>query len=167
MPCLFCPCLLATNSHDSVHSIQNSAGKNATVSRYHDMAPATTAHCRYHIMISAHMNHAPSRCTQYSTLKRTTPPGHGSIYIRAHLYTVPCSRSTIPPRLHARSPLQISTFDGGMAAGVPATAWSPPQALRSVGVALCLRSCVLASLSLHNQAYVRCSGLARTSAPAL
>ena len=36
------------------------------------------------------------------------------------------------------------------AAGVPATACSPPQALRSVGVALCVRACVLAFLYLHN-----------------
>ena len=44
---------------------------------------------------------------------------------------------------------------------------SPPQALGPVGVALYVRACVLASFPLHNSAYVRCSGLARPSAPAL
>ena len=34
-------------------------------------------------------------------------------------------------------------------------------------MALCVRVCVRTSLPLHNQAYVRCSGLARPSAPAL
>ena len=36
-----------------------------------------------------------------------------------------------------------------------------------IGVALCVRACVLAILSLHNYAYVRCSVLARPSSPAL
>ena len=34
-------------------------------------------------------------------------------------------------------------------------------------MALCVRACVLAFLSLHNSAYVQCSGLARPSTPAL
>ena len=34
-------------------------------------------------------------------------------------------------------------------------------------MALCVRVCVRTSLPLHNQAYVRCSGLARPSEPAL
>ena len=46
-------------------------------------------------------------------------------------------------------------------------ACSPPQALGPVGVALCVRARVLTSLPLHNQAYTRCSGLARPSTPAL
>ena len=50
---------------------------------------------------------------------------------------------------------------------MPATACAPPQALRPVGVALRMRACVLASLPLHNQAYIRCSGLAKPSASAL
>ena len=52
------------------------------------------------------------------------------------------------------------------AAGVPATACSPPQALGPVGV-VCVRACVLTSLPLHHQAYTRCSGLAKPRAPAL
>ena len=52
------------------------------------------------------------------------------------------------------------------AAGVPATACSPPQALGPVGV-VCGRACVHNSLSLHQQAYTWCSGLARPRAPAL
>ena len=52
------------------------------------------------------------------------------------------------------------------AAGVPATACSPPQALGPVGV-VCVRACVLTSLPLHHQAYTRCSGLVRPRAPAL
>ena len=34
-------------------------------------------------------------------------------------------------------------------------------------MALCVRACVLTSLHLHQQAYTRCSGLARPCAPAL